>query len=276
MNFFEFAWQLLHDQRGEIGDLPPDDNPPADNPDTPTDTPPAQPAAPAFVPTEEFKRFENLVTTGMERLTQSMEALLQSQNQPAPAPTIADVTDEEINTAITSGENPAKVLRRLNAATEARLRRDFDARASQIEEVGYGSLAAQASEIANSRMDAKLRVRFKKEIDQYVGTLSPAMRTRSDTYMIAYNAVIGAHMPELLAEEREAAIRQARNPAPAPTPGANNNRGTGTTGVPTVEEYLGKEVANALESVGRTPDQHAQRMGYKDWADMVKKHQELQ
>lgn len=269
MNITKFVWRMLRDQRGEIGDLPPDDNPPVDTPST--DAPPATPPAqPQFVPTEEFKQFQNLMQTGFERLTQSMEALLQSQNRPAPAPQIAEVSDEEINSAITSGENPAKVLRKLNAATEAKLRREFESRAGQIEEVGYGALAQQAGELAVSKMDAKLHQRYKKEIDSYVATLPPHLRTRSDTYLVAYNAVIGAHHPELIAEEREAAVRQARQQPPAPTPGANSGRGTGSTPIPSVEDLYGKETASALRDKGVTPDEWARRWGYKDWADRVK------
>lgn len=269
MNFIRFAWRLLRDQRGEIGDLPPDDNPPTD---TPADdaTPPATPAQPQFVPSEEFKQFQTLMTTGFERLGQSVQALLDAQNRPPPAPSITDVTDEEINNAITSGENPAKVLRRLNAAAEARMRRELEARSGQIEEVGYGSLAALASEVATNKMDKKLAARYKKEIDGYVNTLAPALRTRPDTYLVAYNAVIGMHMTEIVSEEREAAIRQSRQQPPAPTPGTSNARGTGSATVPTVEDLYGKEASDRMREQGLSPDDFARKWGYKNWEDRVK------
>ena len=69
-------------------------------------------------------------------------------------------------------------------------------------------------------------------------------------------------------------MRQAREPAPAGTPGSSApGRGTEPAKVPSAKELFGEDAALALTAQGRDEESFARRLGYKSWAAYVEMYQ---
>jgi hypothetical protein len=236
---------------------------------------PPAPAAPQFVPVDDFKQQMALLNNTMSTLQEGIRAMSASrQSEPSREPALPpDLTDEEINNALREGENPAKVIRRLVANTEARFQSALEHRAKQIEDFGVTSISRLAAEAAKPKM--KHYPKYQKEIDGYVSQLHPSQRTSPETYQVAHDVVVGQHIDEIVQEHIEADRR--RRTAPVAQPGTSGGRGTTTQPqTPSVEELLGKEAAQELRARGKSADQYAQQWGKKDWAEFAKLIREQQ
>jgi len=90
-------------------------------------------------------------------------------------------------------------------------------------------------------------------------------------YKTAHDAVVGANLSTLVGEATEAAVRKVNEPVPDVSGGGRRpGRVSGTDSVPTVEELMGPEAAQALAHRGLSADQHAQKLGYANWAAYAK------
>ena len=142
---------------------------------------------------------------------------------------------------------------------------------------GVTTLADLSHKVAVAGMPKYAK--FKKEIDERLGQLSPELRSNPEAIKMIHDAVVGSHAVELEQEAAEAAVRKAQEPAPATSPG------TGAAGtsrpaneVPTLVEVAGQEGLEALKHKGKgnlDQDALAQSMGYKSWSDYQKQYQEL-
>ena len=186
-----------------------------------------------------------------------------------------DITDDEINAAISNEQNPAKVIRRL----VDKQTRSLEQRAAQelgaIRQSGFSSIARLVEGTVTAEPHFKA---YEKEIRQFVGALPQEAQINPDVWKVAYNAVVGAHAGEIVAREVEAARRQGRTEAgkanlPSQT-GATLTAQDGST-VTAPEELADVQW---LSEKGQTPDAFAQKLGhgkrgarYTDWADYMKK-----
>ena len=245
----------------------------ADEPETPTTL--VEPTAPVFDPADAFKTLQANLEGRIAQMTDNFNAAVAQINQTRQDVRPAQLTDpeitlDEIENVLAEGKGADKLVKMIDSRLK-KLETGLAQRISEIESTGTNALSNVASEMARS--DMPYYKRYQKEIDAYVATLSPHLRMNKQVYVVAHNAVVGQHLPDIIKEEREKVMREAADPNAAGSPGGAAGRranGAPADDVPTVEQIFGKEAADALTSVGRTPDQHAQRMGYKTWADYAK------
>jgi hypothetical protein len=189
--------------------------------------------------------------------------------QQIPAPVIEDVSDEEIETAVGEGKGLAPRVRKMLNAFEARLVQNY---INPLKETGLGAVAGLSQEVAKGQMPHYGR--FKQEIDQYVTGLPAEARLNPQVYVVAHNAVVGAHMSELLEEERQKTIRQA-NQTTAQEPTASvKTPSKDAQKAPSAADLGGDDAAAALQVIGKDEDAFAKRLGYKDWQDYMAKTEE--
>jgi hypothetical protein len=117
--------------------------------------------------------------------------------------------------------------------------------------------------------------RFEKQIEDLVKQLPLDQRSSPNAYKAMHDIVVGQNVGALIAEAQEASVRQAREKDSTAMPGATSGRTVATEtkkdGVPTFEDHFGKDGMAALEIQGKTPDDFARRLGFKDWPDYYEK-----
>lgn len=229
---------------------------------------------PQYVPLDDFKKTQQLLESMSDRFNQlqdNFNAVVASRlnddpsrsSSPAPSPA-PDFDPNELELALQEGKGADKVLKAIDARI-AKQNAQILEKLNQLESTGVSSIADLSRVVAASEM--KHYARYKKEIDTYVGRLPANLRMNKDVYVAAHNVIVGAHLEELLKEEREKVLREVADPNFVNTQtGINGRKKEDAPKIPSVEQLLGKEAADALSSVGRTADQHAKRLGYKDWA----------
>ena len=222
---------------------------------------PDAPATPTFVPTEDFKVFQQQITGTLQGINDALSQLSKTVVPRAEAAPAERVKDEEIEEALRMGQG-APVFRRLVKEHVDELR------ITEINPLRDEGLSAIGEVVAQS-MGGQLPhyKRFKKEIDEYVAKMPPGLRIRPEAIRMAHNAVVGAHVEELLVETKEAALRgggETLKGGGAPPAGNARQAGAGS-GTPTVEDLMGKDAADALAFRGMDGDALAKKMGYKDW-----------
>lgn len=234
--------------------------------ETPTPTlEPTPPPAPSYVPADEFKTFQATITDTLGTIRESLQVLNSARvHEPArpAAPTYEDATDEEIESALAEGKG-AKVFRKMVDAAVKRVETKYDARQSDLELTAGTSLSNMAARMAKPLMKYYDKPYIKKEVDSYIANLPAKDKLNPENFVVVYNAVAGAHMDEIIADEREAALRAAAAKS-APVPGGASGRANSSAVEPTVEEEFGPEAARELRSRGRDIDRIAQAFGFKD------------
>lgn len=226
---------------------------------TPETAAPAAPA-PSYVPADEFKLFQSTITGTLDTIRESLQALNNSRVQSGnTAPVVQDATDEEIDTALAEGKG-AKVFRKMMAAAKAELDAKYDARAREIEDTASGSLAGMALEMAKPKMKYYDKPYVKQEVDNYIKQMPANQRLNPQNHLVVYNAVVGAHMDKIVAEELEAAARKNRNTVGA-QPGGSTGRSNESPVHASVKEVFGDEAERELRSRGRSLESIAKAFG---------------
>ena len=139
--------------------------------------------------------------------------------------------------------------------------------------IGATAHAAELKILATGSMAEPLK-ELGEDFSQQTGhTLTFSLGT---TGVVMNKLKAGEKADVIERESREAALRQATETpaaelASAGGVGGRSRPGAGQpTAVPSVEEMLGADAAEALRSRGMTADQFAQRLGRGSWADYVK------
>lgn len=203
--------------------------------------------------------------TGIQTLTSGFNAVVADRQARKEEPQIEDVTDEEIEEALRSGEGAGKFRKMVNASVE-KLRRDV---LGPELAAGFGALEGLTREVSATKMP--YYDKYKKEIDEYVGALTPQQRLRPEAYKTAHDYVVGLHVTEILAEQAEASKRQKNEPPQGGLPGGAPGRQARGGETRETSFQFSEENHNALAVKGYTPDMQAQRMGYKSWQDYMDK-----
>lgn len=235
----------------------------------------APPAAPTFVPTEAFMQFQTQVLDGFREVNAGLSAIRSSAVADGARrdPLLQEpekVTTEAYREAINAGD--VEVIEKYHA------RQRYDTVQSLLPSLNMG-LHAVSGVVADSASKVLPHYkRFQKEIDDYVGGMTPEMRMSAKAWEIAHNVVVGRNVDVLTKEATEAALRTAAdvgNPNPGGGTGSRTGGGGGGTPVPSVEELLGKDAALALTSKGIDADTWSKRLGYKGgWGEYAKQIQE--
>lgn len=235
---------------------------PVETPVTPT---------PSYVPADEFKTFQATIEGTLATVRESLQALNSSRvYEPAraDAPAIEDASDEEIESALAEGKG-AKIFRKAIDAAVKRLDAKYDARAANLENTAGSSLSNMAARLAKPLMKYYDKSYIKKEVDEYVRQLPARDRLNPENYIVVYNAVVGAHMDEIVSEERESALRAAAS-KPGVKPGDTSGRSTDSPTELSVKETFGEEAERELRNRGRSIDRIAQAFGFKDGKEYMK------
>ena len=215
--------------------------------------------------------------SGMTETLAEMRGAMSVATQPqaaAPVTPAPEITDAEINQALSEGENPAAKLRSmLNQATKA-VRAESQAEMAQFRAVGTASLTELTAVTAAQLPHFKA---YEKEIRTMIAQLPGETQTDIRTWKLAHDAVVGQHNEEIVAREIDAERRRSRDEAASPSlPGSGQAPGQADGGskVPTVEDWGGAEARAELQSKGQTEDEYAKKLGYKGWGDYMEKFQE--
>lgn len=229
----------------------------------------AAPAAPSFVPADEFKQFQTTITETLGALREGIAAIRAGGGQPPSASTAAPIriTDDEFDEAVASGNG--KVARAYLAQQKDDLKREH---IDPLSTTGLDSLSGLTKEVVLKGMPRYAK--YKGEIDALIAQMPPQARLNPEALRMAHDAVIGKHADEIEAEAREQATR-ARTAEPAETV-PSSRRGTRIPvgdKTPSVEDVAGAEGAQALAELGRvgkSSDDFARSLGYKDWKSYMK------
>ena len=203
---------------------------------------------------------------------------------PPSGPSIADLQskidelDAQIDIAAEEGK-PAEVRRGL-------MRERDRLRDQKFETEHVAPLRTAGANSINSLVLDKMRsdpyfIKYEKEI---MAILAPALQAgQALTVEIAQNAlkyVKGGHIDEILADQREAEIRQRKLEQTSPLPTSTTGRRTvaASQRPQTVRERFGpdaEETLNYKRQKGMDDDQFARRMGFRDRADWFARDDEM-
>lgn len=253
-----------------MSNLPETPNPAESSaPDTP-----AAPAAPSFVPVDEFKQWQATIMGTMDTLNAGLQAInasLAQRRDDRPAPSGPVISEDDYAKALVEGDTKtiSAYVRQEKArsaeALETFKRDNIDSLRTQ----GLTSIANLTAEVSGSKLPYFKR--FEKEIRQKVAGLPPEQQANPQVWEIAHDAVVGSHAKTLLSEQKEEILRSASKPgSQEPGDGAGRMKDDKNR-VPTVKELLGDDAVSALDSRGLTPDEWSKRLGYKGgWAEYAK------
>lgn len=244
--------------------LPSNDAPPPQNPDS------SSPPSPQFITADQFN-------AGLTRLAETFQESLRTiaaarntdpmvQQQPL---TINLPSDQEVLEEIQAG-GLNKLKQVVNGVVEKVKKEHIE----PFQNVGMDILGKQAKQLAILSGEMPHYNRFKKEIDSAIQNLPPGQRISSEVYKGIHDLIVGQNFTVLERERQEAAIRTAREKADTTLPGSTSGRqapqNTDPNKVPSAVELYGEDAAAALGMLGKggkTQDVFAQSLGYKDWAD---------
>src|SRR6267143_5638899 len=137
------------------------------------------PPAPSFVPTDDFKVFQQSVLDGMKSLTESVQALAASRvagDPNASRPPERVITPEEYESAISrvaAGQTQDGDSKTMSEYVK-QLSRQGEARVAQLEAAGANSIDAMSAAMAETTLPHYKR--FKKEIDGQMANFPAVVR----------------------------------------------------------------------------------------------------
>lgn len=244
-----------------------------DSPDAALDAEPAAPAPPQYVPLDEFRASQAQTQQTLAALNETMAALRDGisaatrSHAPAP-PAAARLSRAQFIEAVQTGNED------VIAAYEEQQKQAL--LAEHVHPLRDNGLEAIANLTRNTTIGTlPYYQRYKKEIDGFIQNLPAGMRMTPEVYQTAHEVVVGRHTAELLAEEREKALRGEPAPAEPVDTGRRPARGGAPrSDHPTVEDLGGRDAMDAMVGAGKDADGMAQRMGYLNWKDYMTKTDE--
>lgn len=209
------------------------------------------------------------------RLQGSYDVLArQPAASPAPAATVHQVTEDDIEAALEAGDNKraarlsSQMAKQAAAAAVAEMRTQIvDPLVNQVQNYGMPAISGQATELVRMSLDPEDRAvydRYKAEIDKQLNATNAEFKLAPSNIRAVFDYVAGVHRKELQAEAIEADRRGRVGGTPQPTPGRVRSKGSDT--IPDAEALYGKDVAVEVRRKGGE-DAYARKQGYKDWAD---------
>ena len=196
------------------------------------------------------------------QLGAKVEALASRQPQVIVQPPVTStaptrITDEDIDQAVITGQGAASRIRALvDRAVNEATTRVIKEHIEPLQNFGVNTLGELSRRVTSSGM--KYYDRYRKEIDDRLNALDPAVRVNPAVQEMVYNAVVGSHTEELTRESAESAIRKAQETgeeANTKTKGGSAIPGTGAGArgerdaedVPTLHDMAGQEGVEALQ-----------------------------
>ena len=232
--------------------------------------------APTGVTREEFTASQAQFAETLRGVSTTLEQVRTAIAQPRTVERVtpaAEITPEQYDEAIRIGDGPTARL--FIDQERAKDRAVFEQRVGQVESAGTDSLAGVVELTAVATLPYYKT--YEKEIKEIIKSMPALGRINPGAQRKAYDMVIGGHVEEIAAAEREKASRAASDPANAGRPGASGLQrapaggGSASPDTPSPRDLGGEEAESALVLVGRDADRTAQGMGYKNWSDYMEK-----
>jgi len=283
MNWLNWILFKLTDQRGEVGDDdPPTTDPPVDDP-PPLDPPATDPPPPQYASADDVKQIKEANQTlndTLQRIQGTIDALANSQSQPSAAPSapnFEDVSDEAIDGVLNEGKG-ASQIRKAWKADMRRMQADLDSKIAELQNFGITTLSEHGEQLAESQMPYRNNPRVKNIIDSELAKArksNPELLSSPRIVKSIHDRVVGENMPLMVQDAVDEALRKSREPVIPSNPSNRTVRQPNFDNpddIPTVEEYLGKDAAQALSFKAQSPDDYAKslRRGLRTWGDFVK------
>lgn len=250
-------------------------NKPAAAPEPPPAPPAAEPAAepPKYVTIEDLSALKGDMATQLTAITDKFTSTLGNlvelqRRQGAPQPTTeAEITEDDIEKALQSGEGAGSILKRAIGQVERKLTSQLQASLND----GASVIGELSQEVSRAKMP--YYELLKDDISSMLNRMDPGLRMRPEVIKHVYDTAAGANISKIVALEVEKTLRKGQeNNEPAADPTNSRRVPPGTRQEPSFEEHFGKDSMDALKFVsgGTDPDQWARRLGYKDAADYLK------
>lgn len=241
---------------------------------------PPEAPPPAYVTKEE------LAAQG-ETLLARIEGMLAGARAATPAATVHEPADapldfDSLDAAVSEGRPGAaqKIAELAGQIADRRVKQALKERVEPLQNYGSASLASLARDRGLARKAEELGPnggkyvkQYTKEIDAFMSTMGPDVKSDLDAWGKAASLVIGQHMPEIMQAETEAAHRRGLGERPDPSSVGDPAplKDDDGTPLPKFEDLFGADNMKALAEKGiRTPDELAQRLGYKNAHEYVK------
>lgn len=223
------------------------------------------------------ERMSESIAAGVREAMKPLVERVAAEREPEPvrqaapaARVVPDSTsiDAEIDDAIANGRPVSGLLKKRDAIARASLERDV---IDPIRAQGGAAIGSTARQLAAGNLSHYKK--YKKEIDSMVSqwlNANPGAIESYDAYENAHRIVLGSHVDELLREDREEVIRQARETAAADLlpSGGRHDAEPEEKEATTLSELLAGDWKRELrakgrEGVPRTDDEELRKAGYK-------------
>jgi hypothetical protein len=283
-------WLLSHPPSGGVStDAEPLETPPETPPGEPSgdtnatadaSTTQPKPDAPVFTAQQTSKMVGDAVEGAFKKVFPDKPSNTSADSPAGPTPTELQAQIDKLDNDIDLAVQEGKSVRELNRARDNLRDQKFD-----IERVQplrqQGSTGINSLVLDNLRMKEPLYDKYEAE---FMKLLGPSLRAGQvltmEVVQEGFALIKGRHIKEIIADEKEAEIRKAKNTTDANLPGGTSGRRMATEpkSPDTIVERFGDKAAEAFRSKknkGMDEDAFARRLGYQDKAAWFKKDDEL-
>lgn len=232
-----------------------------------------------FVSLEKFNTLEQTIgglTDTISKLQGGMEVAMNNLKAgplPAAVPEkkLTPFDLSKIKTAISEGDDSAadEILSLVNTVVKRGLDNFEDSKLKPLQETGLNAIADLSGAAIREKPHYE---KYKDEINSYISSLPVESRVNPKAHDLAYDAVIGKHLNEIVDAAKEEALRSGSEDGGTGDPG-NSGRGgkkNGDDEGKNVEEVFGKDAEEALSHIGLDQESFARKLGYESWDAYVK------
>ena len=180
---------------------------------------------------------------------------------------------KQIDEAIITGGKPVSdLMAQRDVLTERRVNLQTDHKLADVASQGLDTISQLTSRIVADKMPYLNVPEVKKGYDTTLAGMSAAQKASPDAHKIAYDLSCGQNVDKIHTIKIEEANRQQAGD-PHVQGGSTGDAGTsrdpviptkGVDGDPTFLDYFGQDMTDKITAVGKTPDEWAKSMGYKD------------
>lgn len=217
------------------------------------------------------------LTTQMAAMGGRVDVLAQERtNRGEPAAPVArtfqrTVTLEQIDAAHDEGDSKraTRLQTKYNEESLHEALQGIGDKIAGLEQHGTSMIA----QVVKQQVSAGLPyyTRFQKEIDEFLAKAPPSALAQPDMHKWAHDAIVGRHMPEIVAEAAEAAVRKHMDGGSGYVPNAGGSGDTKGEEL-TVESVYGedaKSIKAFLKQNNKTIDSHARMRGFSNTQDYL-------
>ena len=178
---------------------------------------------------------------------------------------------QQIDEAITGGKPVAELIAKSASLTERKASLQTDFKLADVTSQGLNTISQLTSRIVADQMPYLSIPEVKRDYEGTLVNMSPAQKASPDAHKIAYNLACGQNTDKIYEVKTEEANRAQDNDVNVQGGGG----GTGTARTPstpagneganpTFVEHFGQDMVDRITTQGKSPDEWARHLGYKD------------